>query len=83
MDSYVFNKSIPLSLFIDSPDSTSCFTEPSSDELMRLIQSHGGKFHHYYSRHRVTHIIATNLPNSKIEKLNEKVVVKPQWILDR
>ena len=44
---------------------------------------HGGVYHHYYGRERVTHIIANNLPNSKVMKLTDQKVVKPAWITDR
>ena len=58
-------------------------TDPTSDELKRLMQAHGGVFHHYYNRQLVTHIIATNLPNNKIINIGEKKVVKPEWITER
>lgn len=44
---------------------------------------HGGQFHVYYSRSKTTHIIATNLPNSKIQELRGEKVVRPDWITDR
>ncbi|XP_072269443.1 DNA repair protein REV1 isoform X2 [Pyxicephalus adspersus] len=43
---------------------------------------HGGQFHVYYSRSKTTHIIATNLPNSKIKELKDEKVVRPEWITD-
>ncbi|XP_031439288.1 DNA repair protein REV1 isoform X3 [Clupea harengus] len=43
---------------------------------------HGGQFHVYYSRSKTTHIIATNLPNSKINELRGEKVVRPEWITD-
>ena len=56
---------------------------PSSDDLKKLMLQHGGMFHHYYTRSKVTHIIASNLPNSKIDKIHDKKIVKPEWITDR
>lgn len=44
---------------------------------------HGGQFHVYYSRTNTTHIIANNLPNSKIQELKGQKVIKPEWITDR
>lgn len=44
---------------------------------------HGGQFHMYYSRSKTTHIIANNLPNSKIQELKGEKVIKPEWITDR
>ncbi|KAF3843412.1 hypothetical protein F7725_002261 [Dissostichus mawsoni] len=50
------------------------YTEPSADELRRLMMLHGGQFHIYYSRSKTSHIIANNLPNSKIKELRgEKI----------
>ncbi len=44
---------------------------------------HGGQFHVYYSRSKTTHIIANNLPNSKIQELKGEKIMKPEWITDR
>ena len=41
------------------------WTEPSSDELKRIMMIHGGVFHHYRN-HQTTHIIASNLPDVKV-----------------
>ncbi|XP_040913781.1 DNA repair protein REV1 [Toxotes jaculatrix] len=58
------------------------YTEPSADELRRLMMLHGGQFHVYYSRSKTTHIIANNLPNSKIQELKGEKVIRPTWITD-
>ncbi|XP_049584982.1 DNA repair protein REV1 isoform X2 [Syngnathus scovelli] len=58
------------------------YTEPSADELRRLMMLHGGQFHVYYSRSKTTHIIANNLPNNKIQELKGEKVIKPGWITD-
>ncbi|KAI7808932.1 putative DNA repair protein REV1, partial [Triplophysa rosa] len=58
------------------------YTDPCADELRRLMMLHGGQFHLYYSRSKTTHIIATNLPNSKIQVLRGEKVVRPEWITD-
>lgn len=58
------------------------YTDPSADELRRLMMLHGGQFHMYYSRSKTTHIIATNLPNSKIQALKGEKVIRPAWITD-
>uniref|UniRef100_A0A1A7YB70 DNA repair protein REV1 n=1 Tax=Iconisemion striatum TaxID=60296 RepID=A0A1A7YB70_9TELE len=58
------------------------YTDPSADELRKLMMLHGGQFHLYYSRSRTTHIIASNLPNSKIQELKGEKVIRPQWITD-
>ncbi|KAI5621297.1 DNA repair protein REV1 isoform X2 [Silurus asotus] len=58
------------------------YTDPSADELRRLMMLHGGQFHVYYSHAKTTHIIATNLPNCKIKELRGEKVVRPEWITD-
>uniref|UniRef100_A0A8C1F2S6 DNA repair protein REV1 n=1 Tax=Cyprinus carpio carpio TaxID=630221 RepID=A0A8C1F2S6_CYPCA len=58
------------------------YTDPSADELRRLMMLHGGQFHLYYTRSKTTHIIATNLPNRKIQDLKGEKVVRPEWITD-
>ncbi|CAJ1079672.1 DNA repair protein REV1 isoform X2 [Xyrichtys novacula] len=58
------------------------YTDPSADELRRLMMLHGGQFHVYYSRSKTTHIIATNLPNSKIKELKGEKIIRPEWITD-
>ncbi|CAG5865773.1 unnamed protein product [Menidia menidia] len=58
------------------------YTDPSADELRRLMMLHGGQFHVYYSRSKTTHIIASNLPNSKIQDLKGEKVIGPAWITD-
>ncbi|KAG4110337.1 hypothetical protein ERO13_D13G043200v2 [Gossypium hirsutum] len=69
-----------VSIFVDG------FTVPSSQELRQYMLNHGGRFENYFSRHRVTHIICSNLPDSKIKNLRSfssgLPVVKPMWILD-
>ncbi|XP_074275494.1 DNA repair protein REV1 [Silene latifolia] len=69
-----------IAIFVDG------FTIPSSQELRGYMLRHGGRFENYFSRHRVTHIICSNLPDTKIKNLRSfsggLPVVKPTWILD-
>ncbi|KAI8554582.1 hypothetical protein RHMOL_Rhmol05G0109000 [Rhododendron molle] len=69
-----------VSIFVDG------FTVPSSQELKGYMLKHGGRYENYFSRHRVTHIICSNLPDSKIKNLRSfsagLPVVKPAWLLD-
>nr|XP_020504038.1 DNA repair protein REV1 [Labrus bergylta] len=58
------------------------YTDPSADELRRLMMLHGGQFHVYYSRSKITHIIANNLPNNKIQELKGEKIIRPEWITD-
>ncbi|XP_029130864.1 DNA repair protein REV1 isoform X2 [Cajanus cajan] len=69
-----------VSIFVDG------FTVPSNQELRGYMLKYGGRFENYFSRHRVTHIICSNLPDSKVKNLRAfsagLPVVKPTWILD-
>ncbi|CAN1763570.1 DNA repair protein REV1 [Linum perenne] len=69
-----------VSIFIDG------FTIPSNQELRSYMLGFGGRFENYFSRHRVTHIICSNLPDSKRKNLRSfsggLPVVKPAWIVD-
>ncbi|KAJ1388369.1 UmuC domain [Sesbania bispinosa] len=69
-----------VSIFVDG------FTVPSSQELRGYMLKYGGRFENYFSRHRVTHIICSNLPDNKVKNLRAfsagLPVVKPTWILD-
>lgn len=59
------------------------YTKPSSDELKKIMHQHGGHYAHFLYKRKVTHIIATSLPNSKITKgLKHCKVVKPEWITE-
>ncbi|XP_024021251.1 DNA repair protein REV1 isoform X2 [Morus notabilis] len=69
-----------VSIFVDG------FTVPSSQELRGYMLKYGGRYENYFSRHRVTHIICSNLPNSKLKNLRSfsggLPIVKPSWVLD-
>ncbi|KAE9333673.1 DNA repair protein [Phytophthora fragariae] len=60
------------------------YTVPSKEEIRRLMLLHGGGFEHYDTG-RVTHIIATHLPASKLLQLKRArkplPVVHPDWIV--
>ncbi|KAK7068222.1 deoxycytidyl transferase [Halocaridina rubra] len=58
------------------------YTEPTAEELKRIMMTNGGTYHHYYSRSKTTHIIASNLPDTKIKNLNTSRIVSPKWISD-
>ena len=62
------------------------YTNPCADELKRLMMAHGGIYHHYMRPRITTHIIASNLPYSKIvayrKSQNPLPLCKPEWITD-
>ncbi|XP_076240106.1 rev1 DNA directed polymerase [Calliopsis andreniformis] len=62
------------------------YTDPTADELRRLMMAHGGVYHHYMRPQGTTHIIASNLPYSKIvlyrKSQNPVPICKPEWIMD-
>ncbi|KAK0178966.1 hypothetical protein PV327_007801 [Microctonus hyperodae] len=62
------------------------WTNPCADELRRLMMAHGGVYHNYQRPNGTTHLIASNLPNSKIiqyrKSKNPLPLCKPEWIVD-
>ncbi|KNC25926.1 hypothetical protein FF38_03680 [Lucilia cuprina] len=56
-------------------------TNPSADELKRIMMIHGGIFHHYERSH-TTYIIASNLPDVKVRNMNTSKIISPQWVVD-
>ncbi|GIY01063.1 hypothetical protein CDAR_419441 [Caerostris darwini] len=58
------------------------YTKPSAYELKDLILSHGGKYHVSYYPSETTHVVASNLPKSKMKNLKTQIVVKADWITD-
>ncbi|XP_068083835.1 DNA repair protein Rev1 isoform X2 [Anabrus simplex] len=56
-------------------------TLPSADELKKIMMHHGGVYHHYETS-LTTHIIASNLPDCKVKRLNLQKIVRPEWITD-
>lgn len=58
------------------------YTEPSADELRLIMLLHGGIYHHYHRTDKTTHVIASNLPNAKMNQLKSFKVVKPEWIVE-
>ncbi|XP_047344596.1 DNA repair protein REV1 isoform X1 [Vespa velutina] len=62
------------------------YTDPTADELRRLMMAHGGIYHHYMRPKITSHIIASNLPYSKIIMYKKAQcpipICKPEWITD-
>ena len=58
------------------------YTEPPQNELREMVVQHGGKFV-FQQNSSVTHVVASQLSNTKMGKLkpNDRVV-SPQWVLD-
>ncbi|XP_063236410.1 DNA repair protein REV1 [Bacillus rossius redtenbacheri] len=58
------------------------YTRPTAEELKQLMLRHGGTYHHYRSR-ATTHVIAANLPDSKVRQLKgTDRVVRPEWVAE-
>ena len=56
------------------------YTDPSADELKRIMMMNGGTFHHYVSK-RTTHVIATNLPDAKVKRLiGNEPICHPRYV---
>lgn len=66
--SCVHNNNILQHLFAGIHIYVDGYTVPSKEELRQLILTYGGGFEHYETS-RVTHIIATHLPLSKLLQL--------------
>ncbi|XP_030570515.1 DNA repair protein REV1 [Drosophila novamexicana] len=56
-------------------------TNPSADELKRIMMVHGGTFHHYERSH-TNFIIASNLPDVKVRKMDTSRIISAQWVVD-
>lgn len=57
------------------------YTNPTAEEIRRIMMLHGGTYQHYYKRKPNCYMIATNLPPAKLLDLRD-YVVKPNWISD-
>ncbi|XP_062553365.1 DNA repair protein Rev1 [Armigeres subalbatus] len=57
------------------------YTNPSADELKRLMMQHGGIYHHY-KRPTTTYTIAANLPDVKVKSITSEVIISPRWVVD-
>lgn len=59
------------------------YTQPSLQDLHRLIVSHGGGFVQYLDSKTVaTHIIASSLTPKKREEFRRYRIVKPTWVVE-
>ncbi|CZT08410.1 probable DNA repair protein MUS-42 [Rhynchosporium graminicola] len=59
------------------------YTQPSLNDLHRLIVAHGGGFMQYLDgKTTVTHIIAASLTPKKVIEFRKYRIVKPAWIVD-
>ncbi|KAJ5647113.1 hypothetical protein N7490_003485 [Penicillium lividum] len=59
------------------------YTQPSLQDLHRLIVSHGGGFLQYLdSKTAATHIIASSLTPKKCEEFKRYRIVKPAWVTE-
>lgn len=59
------------------------YTQPSLQDLHRLIVSHGGGFLQYMDgKTTATHIIASSLTPKKREEFRRYRVVKPAWVVE-
>ena len=59
------------------------YTQPSLNDLHKMIVEHGGGFLQYLDgKTMVTHVIASNLTPKKKEEFKRYRIVKPAWIVD-
>uniref|UniRef100_A0A8D8MWR3 DNA repair protein REV1 n=2 Tax=Culex pipiens TaxID=7175 RepID=A0A8D8MWR3_CULPI len=57
------------------------YTNPSAEQLKRLMMQHGGTFHHY-KRPTTTYVIASILPDVKVKAITSDIILRPQWVVD-
>ncbi|RPD55674.1 DNA repair protein [Lentinus tigrinus ALCF2SS1-7] len=58
------------------------WTEPSVQDLRKMIVQHGGIFHPYLDKKSlVTHIITCSLTPAKIREFKHMKVVRPEWLV--
>lgn len=58
-------------------------TQPTADELKRLILLNGGEYHPYYRYQTTKFMIATNLSVARMKQLRpDDRIVKPEWITE-
>lgn len=58
-------------------------TQPTADEIKRLILLNGGEYHPYYRYQSTKFMIATNLSIARTKNLRpDDRIVKPEWITD-
>lgn len=58
-------------------------TQPTADELKRLILLNGGDYHPYYRYQTTKFMIATNLSMARMKQLRpDDRVVRPEWITE-
>lgn len=58
-------------------------TQPTADELKRLILLNGGDYHPYYRYQTTKFMIATNLSTARMKQLRpDDRVVRPEWITE-
>ncbi|XP_049541118.1 DNA repair protein Rev1 [Anopheles darlingi] len=57
------------------------YTDPSADELKRIMMQNGGVFHHY-KRPTTTYTIASILPDVKVRAITSETIISPRWVVD-
>ncbi|KAF7794734.1 hypothetical protein EIP86_005872 [Pleurotus ostreatoroseus] len=59
------------------------YTEPSIQDLRKLIIQHGGVFHAYLDKKSlVTHVLTCSLTPAKIREFRYMKVVRPEWLVE-
>ncbi|KAG5641801.1 hypothetical protein DXG03_004167 [Asterophora parasitica] len=59
------------------------YTQPSVQDLRKLIVKHGGVFQAYLNKKSiVTHIVTCSLTAAKIRDFKHMKVVRPEWLVD-
>lgn len=56
-------------------------TNPSADELKRIMMRNGGVYH-TYQRSSTKFVIASNLPDVKVRQITSAKIISAQWVVD-
>lgn len=77
------NQTMRTDIFKDISVNVNGRTQPTADEIKRLILLNGGEYHPYYRYQSTKFMIATNLSIARTKNLRpDDRIVKPEWITD-
>ncbi|KAG0045659.1 deoxycytidyl transferase [Gryganskiella cystojenkinii] len=58
------------------------YTNPPVHDIRNMIVQRGGEFTQFLQKSKVTHIIASNLTQSKMKEFRNYKVAKPEWVVE-
>lgn len=77
------NESLKTDIFKGISINVNGRTQPTADELKRLVLLNGGDYHPYYRYKTTKFMIATNLSSARVKQLRpDDRVIRPEWITE-